>query len=336
MKLIKNIQPLTNVTYIYSYFPENFMLFDIETTGFSPSNAFIYLIGTAFRIGNELHVHQFLAENRHEEASILQEFLYSLAKFDGLLSFNGAQFDIPFIKKRCIKHGITENLNAINHKDLYKSASKLKNILKLSTCRQKSIEEFLGIYREDIYNGGELIPIYYQYEKNASSEYEKILLLHNFEDVVGMTDLLQILTYEDVFLTSAKVTKAQVQSYLPYGSDTEATELFLTLQNTNSFPKSVLYHTEEYSILMENSSIQLRIPVTNNQLKLYHTNYKDYYYLPEEDTAIHKSVSAYVDASHRKKATKATCYTRFQITKDFLSDTDTLNTYATQLLHQCI
>ena len=39
-------------------------------------------------------------------------------------------------------------------------------------------------------------------------------------------------------------------------------------------------------------------------------NYKDYYYLPEEDTAIHKSVAFYVDKNYRTKAKAATCYSK--------------------------
>ena len=36
---------------------------------------------------------------------------------------------------------------------------------------------------------------------------------------------------------------------------------------------------------------------------------KNYYYLPEQNCAIHKSVAAYVDKSRRTAATKNTCYT---------------------------
>lgn len=40
----------------------------------------------------------------------------------------------------------------------------------------------------------------------------------------------------------------------------------------------------------------------------YFEDYKNYYYLPQEDMAIHKSVAAYVAAENKEKATKSTCY----------------------------
>ncbi|MDO4330643.1 MAG: exonuclease, partial [Lachnospiraceae bacterium] len=94
-------------------------------------------------------------------------------------------------------------------------------------------------------------------------------------------------------------------------------------------------------------------------------NYKDYYYLPCEDTAIHKSVGEYVAREARIKATAKTCYTRksglflpqlpdaplwqpvFQTeykakiayaayTEALLSDPGTANTYLHQLLTEAV
>jgi len=46
------------------------------------------------------------------------------------------------------------------------------------------------------------------------------------------------------------------------------------------------------------------------EMKYFYSNYKNYYYLPEEDTAIHKSVASYVDKARRVQATAKNCYTR--------------------------
>lgn len=44
------------------------------------------------------------------------------------------------------------------------------------------------------------------------------------------------------------------------------------------------------------------------ELKTFFKDYKDYYYLPAEDYAIHKSVGEFVDRSARKQATAHTAY----------------------------
>ena len=60
----------------------------------------------------------------------------------------------------------------------------------------------------------------------------------------------------------------------------------------------------------EGGELRLSIPLFRGELKYFYPNYRDYYYLIYEDTAIHKSVGEYVDRSARKKATAATCYTK--------------------------
>ena len=54
----------------------------------------------------------------------------------------------------------------------------------------------------------------------------------------------------------------------------------------------------------------LSLPLRRDTLKFFLTPYKEYFYLPQEDTAIHKSVAQFVDSSFRRKATAATCYTK--------------------------
>ena len=52
------------------------------------------------------------------------------------------------------------------------------------------------------------------------------------------------------------------------------------------------------------------MPLIEEELKYFYANYKDYYYLPEEDVACTKSVADFVDKEFRVQATAATCYTR--------------------------
>ena len=55
------------------------------------------------------------------------------------------------------------------------------------------------------------------------------------------------------------------------------------------------------------------VALFNNKLKYYFENYKEYYYLPEEDMAIHKSLAIYVDKKFRVKATPTTSYTYVEL-----------------------
>ena len=88
-------------------------------------------------------------------------------------------------------------------------------------------------------------------------------------------------------------------------------------------------------------------------------NYRDYYYLPAEDMAVHKSVASYVDKNYREPAKKETCYLRkkgyfisqiddgilsgykrdyedkesfIELTDSFLQDLDLLHAYARHII----
>ena len=67
-----------------------------------------------------------------------------------------------------------------------------------------------------------------------------------------------------------------------------------------------------YTIVITTEKVYLSIPLYTGELKLFFPNYKEYFYLPLEDTAIHASLASFVEKEYRKKATAATCYVKKQ------------------------
>ena len=357
MKHIRKTIPLPDDPWIRHYFPESQAFFDIETTGFSPKNAFVYLIGLALRKQNSIQIDQFLAKSRGEEAEILTAFHKELSSAKGFVTFNGLGFDVPFLKSREQLYRLHGGWNLLEATDLYKLMGNFARLFHLPDKKQKSFERFLGIDRDDALSGGELIPVYFDYEKNHKPESERLLLVHNFEDVLGMTKLLSLLSYADFFSQPKHVLTASKEKSRSF-SGLEQTELLLTLKAPLPFPKQLLYQGNFCCLKCFDDSARLLVKTFCGELKFYYENYKDYYYLPEEDMAIHKSVAAFVDPKRRKKATAATCYTKksglflpqkknlfspcfgpekksathyFELTDEFLSDLSALNTYASHL-----
>ncbi len=70
------------------------------------------------------------------------------------------------------------------------------------------------------------------------------------------------------------------------------------------------YRLDNIRFDVNNTLATLRIDIYEGELKFYYENYKEYYYLPAEDKAIHKSVAAYVDKDFKVKAKPSTAYTR--------------------------
>lgn len=290
-------------------FDESTIFFDIETTGFSPVHSQIYLIGCAYRKDNQICAEQFFAEQKEEEQLILTCFLELLSGFKTLISFNGIGFDIPFLKAKCEIFKQPEHFSDMNCIDIFKSVSTIKFLLKLENYKQKTIESFLDIKREDRFSGGELINVYDHYTKEPNKEDLHLLLLHNYEDIMGMPALLPILSYVELFKENYSIEEAKICDYKRYDGITQK-ELLITLKNQYPTPKRVSYQYKDYYLIANDYKTTIRIPIFEGELKYFYADYKNYYYLPEEDIALHKSVASFVDKGYRENARPANCYNR--------------------------
>lgn len=290
-------------------FDEECIFFDIETTGFSPASSSIYLIGCLRKVGENLVIDQFLAENKDDEKDILERFIPLLHQYKTIISFNGIGFDIPFIKAKCDTYGIDEHLKDFQYIDIFKLISSIKFLLKLPNYKQKTLENFLDIQRDDKFSGGELINVYDDYVKTKSCEAEELLLLHNFEDVTGMLDLIPALSYLNILKGGFRIKETELAPYTAYDGNV-GQELIITLENDYIVPKRVSYQYQDYYFTINKKTTKIRIPIYEGELKYFYENYKDYFYLPEEDMAVHKSVATFVDKQYRERAKASNCYTR--------------------------
>ena len=60
---------------------------------------------------------------------------------------------------------------------------------------------------------------------------------------------------------------------------------------------------------MSGSTARLRVRLFEGELRFFYDGSpKDYYYLPAEDIAVHKSIASAVDKEHRVQANASNCY----------------------------
>lgn len=282
------------------------LFFDIETTGFSGDTSQLYLIGCTYHDGFGWKLIQWFADTRESEAQLLESFFTFMARFKILVHFNGDGFDIPYLRSCCRRLGLDYNFDGIASVDIYKKAKAVKKLLGLENMKQKSIERFLGVSREDTYSGGELIQVYRDYLVSRKSYLYDLLILHNEDDLKGMPSILPILNYGDMMEARFSLASQQVYSM----DDASAPLLHLSWKNPFSIPVPLEYDSAPVSLELHRDVLTCNIALFKGELKYFYPNYKDYYYLPYEDTAIHKSVGGYVDKNARKKATARTCYTK--------------------------
>lgn len=290
-------------------FGDDCIFFDIETTGFSPTSSNIYLIGCLRKNGENLIIDQFFAENKEDEKEVITQFINLLSQYKTIISFNGIGFDIPYVKAKCDTYSIENTLKDFAYVDIFKLISSVKFLLKLPNYKQKTVESFLDIHRDDKFSGGELINVYHDYVKSHSSDAEELLLLHNYEDVTGMLDLIPILSYHNILNGGFRIKSSEITPYTSYDGH-KGSEMIITLENDYIVPKRVSYQFKDFYFTINKETTKIRIPLYEGELKYFYENYKDYFYLPEEDMAIHKSVATFVDKQYRERAKAYNCYTR--------------------------
>ncbi|MBR1476841.1 MAG: ribonuclease H-like domain-containing protein [Lachnospiraceae bacterium] len=288
---------------------DNIFFLDIETTGFTARSSCLYMIGCAYFRNNQWKVIQWMAEDYSQEAEIIEAFFNFAKDYDFMIHFNGNNFDIPFLTHKCAEFELPYNFDNLYGLDLYKKISPCKFFLHLPNCKQKTLEQFLGIDRTDVFSGGELISIYHDYVKSPTKFAEDSLFLHNSDDLRGMLEILPILAYPDMFTEGVRAKKVQANYYKDYDGNTKR-EILITLAVPNSLPKKLSAGANDCYFKCDKETATIRVPIYEEELKYFYDDYKDYYYLPEEDVALHKSVASYVDRAHRLQANAKNCYTR--------------------------
>ncbi len=288
---------------------ESVLFLDIETTGFAAKSSCLYMIGCAYYKAGRWHTIQWMAENYNQEVQIITEFFRFAKQYRYLVHFNGNNFDLPFLAQKCAQFGLLFGFSDFQGIDLYRRISPYKYFLRLPNCKQKTLEQFLSIERADVFTGGELIGIYHDYVKNPSEFSEKALFLHNADDLRGMMSTVPMLAYYDLFSGSVKVKKVQANYYRD-ANDNRRKELMMTLTLATPLPKPVSASANHCFFKGEALEGAIKVPIYVEELKYFYSNYQDYYYLPAEDIALHKSVASFVDRTHRVQASAANCYTR--------------------------
>lgn len=288
---------------------EELLFFDIETTGFSPGSSFVYLIGCVTYSDkiNAFQVTQWFAETKQEESLLLHTFFDYAKNYKILVHYNGQGFDMPYISKKCLSYNLPYRFTEFDSLDLYRTIAPYKKLLKLPQLKQKSVEEYLEIYREDPFTGGELISVYETYLSAPKEELYLELIQHNLDDLRCMVKILPILSYADFFQGGFSVTGIT----LPDKVQTEhPSEVVFHIAADIPLPRRISFGNSEFYFTGYKDKCRLKVRLYTEELKYFYPNYKDYYYLPSEDTSIHKSVAFYVDKDFRTQAKAANCYSR--------------------------
>ncbi len=149
---------------------------DIETTGLSPLNDELTVVGVYICNGDETRFVQLVGDDITAD-----KILEALKNVDLILTYNGSRFDLPFINCRL---GI-DLAQMFKHRDLMLDCWS-KNLY----GGFKAVEKKLGIKRIlSEMNGLEAIKLWWQYINYYDENALDTLLEYNKEDVVNLKTL---------------------------------------------------------------------------------------------------------------------------------------------------
>lgn len=307
IKITRNIPPFPTFGKELHYTPQCSLFFDIETTGLSHTSSVLYMIGAVCFDGTNWTLHQWLAEEPSEEPEILSSFLNFSAGYERLIHFNGTTFDLPFLEKKCSRYHLPDTLSQKESLDLYQIFRPLKRLLGLEHMNQVSLQSWLGQKRTDTLDGKALIPVYKKFASKAAPELSEPLLLHNSEDLLGMTQLLCLSAYLELLEGTVQMTGCRRME------GEKGSSAVFSFVLADALPQSIRCLIQD-TFLLEADGVKgkITIPLLQGQLFYFFPNYRDYYYLPLEDQAVHKSVASFVDRKHRQAAKPSNCYTKKQ------------------------
>ena len=277
------------------YAPEDFVMFDIETTGLSAERAFIYLIGINHYKDGEWHITLYFNDDGISESEILENFMDFIKDKKVLAHFNGDNFDIPFVSKRIdilnmkSSAAIANNFHLLESVDLLKIVRPYKNSLGLPNIRQKTVERYLGINRIDMYDGGQMIGVYLNYLSLFKSldrydlnperyrdlvrredieqkieDQKSLFIQHNRDDMEGMFHLTSILAVRALSRGENESIKCSFEEV--------SGRLYLIMNAHLKYrlPGHIDSPFKGVSLLAEDYDAYLRIPVQMDTLRYYY------------------------------------------------------------------
>lgn len=256
---------------IKTYLKNDFLILDIETTGFHRKYSKIILIGMIYKNNDQYKFIQIFAETLDEEKQLLLAFNNFIDNFGEFfyITYNGHAFDLPFINAKFNEHNMNCHLNLGQNLDLYRVIRKNKNKLGLDRYNLKSVEKHLGIHREDQISGKESIQLYYDYIKTREESIRKNILLHNAEDIEYLWPLIQIFNYIDYKNIIEYLPKRILSGY--YLSEYKVQKDFLLIAIDASQAKNYSIYESLYTIEYKKHQLQLKLPI--QRMTLNNTHY---------------------------------------------------------------
>lgn len=147
----------------------------------------------------------------------------------------------------------------------------------------------------------------------------------DMDDIEVILESTALLTFADIF--SGNFSVADVSK----NNDS----LQILCMTSLPAPYPVHIRQESFYMVCEKNKLRILVKCYENRIRIYYPDYENYVYLPEEDTAVHKSMASCISKERRIKADASNCYTYAPVTDTMLQKPSILTNYLTALFQSC-
>ncbi len=174
--------------------PARLAFFDIETTGLSGgTGTYIVLAGLGSYEDGAFRMRQYFLADIASEQAMLTMLAADLARFDGIVTYNGRAFDVPFVETRLTLARIASPCDGMPHFDLLHPVRRLYKH-RMPACRLADAERrLLRIDRPDDVPGWQIPQLYFDYVRAGRASPLRGVFRHNAEDVLSLVGVLATL-----------------------------------------------------------------------------------------------------------------------------------------------
>ncbi len=188
-----NVRVLSGNPHLADFDLTRAVFLDTETTGLSGgTGTAAFLVGTGHLEGDRFVVRQYFMRDYNEEPALLARLAADLAAFSGVVTYNGAQFDLPLLETRYRLDRSPSPFSSMPHLDLLQPARRLWKA-RFDCCRLQTLEAgLLGVLRVGDVPGQEIPQIYFRYIRGRGAGSLGRVLQHNYVDIVSLAALLSL------------------------------------------------------------------------------------------------------------------------------------------------
>lgn len=267
----------TKDKYMNALFREAFF-FDIETTGLSREHSDIISITTLLMEDNKYKVYQLYCEYKIDEKEILKYFKDLVRTKKYVITYNGNNFDIPFIINKCKKNNLNINLDLFIKIDLYSDMKIIRKKIDIINLKLKTVEEFFGIKRYDTITGQDVLVLYEAYRIEPKKEFSQLILQHNYEDVYNLPILFKEIfnLYDKIIVTNNFSVKLNYSDFI-FKKNTLSGNYHVI----SSLEKNYIHRAINFDLKFDKYSQILKIDIPFK----FHKDQKigEFYYLNNDD-----------------------------------------------------